>query len=319
MRPKSPVVSHPSASRTARVASWSKTTPPMPAPVGGPPQYPRMIAAECTRTRPTSPGTTGAPTSSVTSSDTPGTGRPTVVATASSGSPGTVPVPSDASVDVYRTATGTPNVARRDATNSGGTRDAPVPTIRRDDTSASASSGLASTRAHWVGTPCPTVIRSAAMIDTVSAARHGVGVMTVVMALAASSQTRVIDPTWANGRGDSRRSPGAESTSVPSATARRLSWLNTAPLGRPVVPLVHTTATGSDACRPGHDGGGGPEAARVQSARVTTVPTGPPGTGAPSSTMVTTGRVRSMTEVVSRGARRRLMPEVIAPRRTTAA
>src|SRR5664280_2502694 len=207
MRPKSPVVSHPSASRTARVASLSKTPPPMPAPVGGPPQYPRRIAAECTRTRPTSPGTTGAPTSSVTSSDTPGTGRPTVVATASSGSPGTVPVPSDASVDVYRTATGTPNVARRDATNSGGTRDAPVPTIRRDDTSASASSGLASTRAHWVGTPCPTVIRSAAMIDTVSAARHGVGVLTVVMALAASPRTRVIDPTWANGRGDRRRSP----------------------------------------------------------------------------------------------------------------
>ena len=73
----------------------------------------------------------------------------------------------------------------------------------------------------------------------------GVGVITVVTPLAISSQVRVIDPTWAKGSGESRRSPGAESTSVPAATAARQAWSNTAPLGSPVVPLVHTTATGS--------------------------------------------------------------------------
>ena len=59
-----------------------------------------MTAADRRRTRPTSPGATGLPPSSATISDTPGTGRPTVVATTSSGSPGTVPVPSEASVEV---------------------------------------------------------------------------------------------------------------------------------------------------------------------------------------------------------------------------
>ena len=59
-----------------------------------------MTAAERRRTRPTSPAGTGAPSSSATTSATPGTGHPTDVATASSGSPGTVPVPSEASVDV---------------------------------------------------------------------------------------------------------------------------------------------------------------------------------------------------------------------------
>ena len=131
------------------------------------------------------------------------------------------------------------------ATSSAGTRDAPVPAIRSADRSAVANSGRASTSAHWVGTPWPTVIRSASRTATASAARHGVGVITVVTPLAASSHIRVIEPTWANGSGDSRRSPGSDSTSVPSATARRLSWSNTAPFGSPVVPLVHTTATGS--------------------------------------------------------------------------
>ena len=132
------------------------------------------------------------------------------------------------------------------ATSSGGTREAPVPAMRNEDTSAPSRSGWASTSAHWVGTPWATVIRSSAITRMASAARQGVGVMTVVTALAISSHMRVIDPTWAKGSGDSRRSPGSERTSVPSATARRLAWSKTAPLGIPVVPLVHTTATGSD-------------------------------------------------------------------------
>ena len=166
----------------------------------------------------------------------------------------------------------------------------PVPAMRSDDRSAPASSGRARTSAHWVGTPWATVIRSASMTATASEARHGVGVMTVVMPLAASSQVLVIEPTWAKGRGDSRRSPGSDSTSVPSATARRLSWSNTAPFGSPVVPLVHTTATGSDGAVTGHAAGDGPPVAAVHRARVRTAPVGPVGTVASSSTTVTTGR-----------------------------
>ena len=118
-------------------------------------------------------------------------------------------------------------------------------------------------------------MRSASMTGTASAARHGVGVMTVVTPLAASSQIRVMEPTWANGSGDRRRSPGSDRTSVPSATARGLSWSKTAPFGRPVVPLVQTTATGSDGWTAGHDDGAGPAAARRRG-RVRTVPVGPP-------------------------------------------
>ncbi len=108
------------------------------------------------------------------------------------------------------------------ATSSEGTRDAPVPAMRSEERSAWAMSGWARTSAHWVGTPWATVIRSSAMIRMASAARHGVGVMTVVTPWAISSQVRVIDPTWANGSGDRRRSPIADSTSVPAATAARL-------------------------------------------------------------------------------------------------
>ncbi len=103
---------------------------------------------------------------------------------------------------------GTPNRPLMASTSSGGTREAPVPTMRRSERSASSRPGSASTSAHWVGTPWATVMRSAAMTITASAARHGDGVITVVMAWAASSHSRVIDPTWANGNGDSRRSPG---------------------------------------------------------------------------------------------------------------
>ena len=205
------------------------------------------------------------------------------------------------------------------ATSSAGTRDAPVPAIRSDVRSASASSGRASTSAHWVGTPWATVMRSADRTATASAAFQGVGVITVVTPLAASSQTRVIEPTWANGSGESRRSPASDSTSVPSATARRLSWSNTAPLGRPVVPLVHTTATGSVGWSSGQAIGAGPSAAARQVARARTVPVGPDGGSSPSSTIVTTGRVRSTMEDTSGAPSRRLTPDVTAPSRAMAA
>ena len=71
-------------------------------------------------------------------------------------------------------------------------RAAPVPATRRAPRSACASSSLASMSAHWVGTPWATVTPSPAMIRMASSARHGVGVMMVVMALAISSQARVM-------------------------------------------------------------------------------------------------------------------------------
>ena len=77
-------------------------------------------------------------------------------------------------------------------TSSGGTRDAPVPAILRCDTSAPARSGWASIRAHWVGTPCPTVTRSELSNSMADAAVHGWGVITVVTQWAISSQARVM-------------------------------------------------------------------------------------------------------------------------------
>ena len=176
------------------------------------------------------------------------------------------------------------------------------------------------TSAHWVGTPWATVMRSSAMIRTASAAFHGVGVITVVIPLAASSQVRVIDPTWAKGSGDSRRSPGSERVSVPAATAARRRWSKTAPLGRPVVPLVHTTATGSVGSSWGFFASWARRAAAARASdRRSRVPTGPPGTSAPSSTTVTVGRVRSRMDRTSAAPRRGLTPEVTAPSRAAAA
>ena len=59
-----------------------------------------MTAADRRRTRPTEPAGTGSPASSTMASSTPGTGRPTVVATSSSDDVSVVPVPKDDSVDV---------------------------------------------------------------------------------------------------------------------------------------------------------------------------------------------------------------------------
>ena len=75
---------------------------------------------------------------------------------------------------------------------SGVVRAAPVAAMRSAPSSAARRSGLASMSAHWVGTPWATVTRSSAMIRTASSARHGVGVMTVVMPWAISSQARVM-------------------------------------------------------------------------------------------------------------------------------
>ena len=111
-------------------------------------------------------------------------------------------------------------------------------------------------------------MRSAAMTATASAAFHGVGVMTVVTPLAASSQTRVMDPTWANGRGDSRRSPGSDSTSVPCGHGRAGCR------GRRRHPWAGPWSHWSTPRRPGPTGGGratpsaaAPSAAATQSAR----------------------------------------------------
>src|ERR1035441_611884 len=101
--------------------------------------------------------------------------------------------------------TGTPNRSRMAVTSSAGTRDAPVPTTRSDDRSAESRSGWAITRAHWVGTPWATVIRSSTITEMAEAAFQGVGVITVVTPWTISSQVRVMDPTWANGSGERDR------------------------------------------------------------------------------------------------------------------
>ena len=129
---------------------------------------------------------------------------------------------------------------------------------------------------------------------------HGVGVITVVMRWASSSHTRVMDPTWLNGVADRRRSPIRLSTPAPAAMARRQPWSNTAPLGAPVVPLVHTMATGSSVAIAGRAVNAGSSAAAATS---------------PGSSRVTTGSARSMIERTSDGPSRGLRPVVMAPTR----
>ncbi len=158
------------------------------------------------------------------------------------------------------------------------------------------------------------------MMRRASSALHGVGVMTVVTAWAISSQSRVMYPTCAKGSGESRRSPGWLKASVPRATAARLAWSKSAPLGLPVVPLVQTTATGSCAARSGHRPGGSPVHVAAMSARSTTSTPVTSGTGgAPGSATRSTGAARSMMEATSPAPMRGLMPEAIAPRRSSPA
>ena len=96
-------------------------------------------------------------------------------------------------------------------------------------------------------------------------------------------------------------------TSVPSATAAKLAWSNKAPLGRPVVPLVHTSATGSCPPREGHAGGAAPPQAPCTSALVSRGTAGRPG-GTPTSGSATNreGAVRSRIEATSPGAHARV-------------
>ncbi len=174
---------------------------------------------------------------------------------------------------------------------------------------------------YWVGTPWATVTDSAAMMRTASSARHGVGVMIVVTTLAISSQARVMYATWAKGSGDSRRSPGWLSASVPRATAARLAWSKSAPFGLPVVPLVHTTATGSCGARSGHRCGGSPAHHVATSARsiTSTPPTAGGNAVASGSVTTSTGAARSRMDAISPAPMRGLIPDVIAPRRSNAA
>ena len=180
--------------------------------------------------------------------------------------------------------------------------------------SAPSRSGWASTRAHWVGTPWATVIRSSAMIRMVSAARHGVGVITVVTPLAISSQVRVIDPTWAKG-GGTAAGPRLGQHVGAGGHRGQAGVVEHRPLGQPGGPAGphhgHRIRSVTDS---GNRPAAGPSAAATQSARpMTTSPAGPAGDGAPSSTTVTAGRVRSRIERTSVGPRRRLIPEVIGP------
>ena len=114
--------------------------------------------------------------------------------------------------------------------------------------------------------------------------------------------------------------PGWLSTSVPRATAARLAWSKSAPLGWPVVPLVQTTATGSDeascgqAVRP-------PLVHQVRaSARVTTSAVPASGSGPPPRGRPPGGRARPGPgwRPPRRAPMRGLIPDVMAPRRSSA-
>ena len=91
-------------------------------------------------------------------------------------------------------------------------------------------------------------------------------------------------------------------------------------MGWPVVPLVQTTATGSDEASCGQVSGGSSAHQLRTSARVTTS-TVPASGGRPASGSSTrrTGAARSTMEATSPAPMRGLMPEVMAPSRSSAA
>ncbi len=107
---------------------------------------------------------------------------------------------------------------------------------------------------------------------------------------------------------------------MPAATASRLAWSNTAPLGAPVDPLVQTMATGSWASSPHRRAGPCPDAS-ASATLVSTVPDpgamASPGTAAVSTT-VTVGWTRAVIEACSALPMRRFSPVVMAPMRAAA-
>ena len=117
--------------------------------------------------------------------------------------------------------------------------------------------------------------------------------------------------------GDRRRSKGAESTPVMDATAARLSWSNTAPLGRPVVPPVQQMTTGRRGCNDG-SGGGGASQKPASCDQPITRPAGGGRSRPSQSTTVRRGRARPVMWPTSSGPNRWLTPLVMAPRRMSA-
>ena len=246
------------------------------------------------------------PSSSATMSSTPGTGRPTEVATASSGSPGTVPVPRDASVEVYRTTTGTPSACAwpppaRPAPATHRCRPPAVPTGRRRR-----DSGRASTSAHWVGTPWATVIRSASMTEhrvgrpprcggdhrghPVGRPRPTPGSLTPHGRRAAATADG--RPARTARRSPRRRPAGCRGRTPHPWAVPSCRWSTPPPPGRRAPCRARSAPVAiAVGCRLAL-GSGQHRAGRAR-----------PGVSSPSSTMVTTGRVRSRIEVTS-GARR---------------
>ncbi len=166
-------------------------------------------------------------------------------------------------------------------------------------------------RRHCVGTPWPTVTRSRAISRSVSAAVHGVDGMIVVMTFSISSHGRLMYPTCANGIGANRRSNCSPIAPAPSATAARLSWSNTAPFGIPVVPLVHTIATGSCGSSAGSVGAASAYAG-ASCERLIAVPRARM-PGARRCQRARAARCVRGCSSISGGPSRGLMPDVIAP------
>ena len=86
-------------------------------------------------------------------------------------------------------------------------RAAPVEVILKEETFRASLSSNSRINAHWVGTPWATLTRSSTIERNALLALQGVGVMIVVTPLEISSHTLVMYPMWANGRGESLRSP----------------------------------------------------------------------------------------------------------------
>ena len=99
---------------------------------------------------------------------------------------------------------------------------------------------------------------SATICSSIDSAVHGVAVSTQLMTNSTWSQSLFMYPACANGTGMRRTSWYALRMSLSRADASSARWSNHAPLGSPVVPLVHTMHTGSSGRRTGRPRNGVP-------------------------------------------------------------
>ena len=133
-----------------------------------------------------------------------------------------------------------PNAASKPRRTSTGRAAPPDTHSRRLLTSYSPASGCASSAEYIVGTPSNTLTRSRWMISSaVPASKRAISDRHAPAAIAALS-AHVCPNAWNSGSAPRSTSSGPREKMpvIASTLRRRLAWVSSAPLGRPVVPEV---------------------------------------------------------------------------------